>query len=400
MESAGATAGVATRRSGTLGSTMPRLFAASVALVAYVLAGYPALVALLARVRPRPVRSDPGHRPTVSLVIVAYNEGRVIEQKVRNTLELAYPGDRLERIVIADGSDDGSPARLRDAPGVTLLFEPERRGKLMAMNRAVGHTRGEIIVFSDANNLYSSDALLELVAPFADPAVGVVTGRKAIMDDTGRPLDQTESLYWRYESQIRAWENATGSVTGVAGEILAFRREAFPHLPAGTLNDDFVQAMTAAANGWRVAYAPRALSLERASATIEDEAVRRARLVTGRLQAMGMVLGPVAARDPQLAWQVVSHKGMRPLVPGLLLVALLSAAPRSTRRAWARAAVAGQAAFAAAALAGWHGERTGRRQRLTYVPYYFVRMNVATVRGIRDYLTGRREAVWQRVERG
>jgi len=379
---------------------MPRLLAGSLGLVAYVFAGYPALMALLARIRPRPVQHDPRHRPTVSLMVVAYNEAPVIEQKLLNCAQLDYPAERLEVIVIADGSDDGSPDRLRDRAGVRLLFEPERRGKLMAMDRGARHAKHEILVFSDANNLYSPDALLELVAPFADPAVGVVTGRKAIASDTGRPLDETESLYWRYESQIKAWENVTGSVTGVAGEILAFRRAAYPNLPAGILNDDFVQAMTAAANGWRVAYAPRAISLERASATIEDEALRRARLVTGRLQALSHVLGPLAARNPQLAWQVVSHKGLRPLVPGLLLVALLSSASAGRRSRWGRVIVAGQAAFAGAALAGWRGERTGRRHRLTHLPFYFVRMNIATVRGIRDFAAGRREAVWQRVERG
>ncbi len=379
---------------------MPRLLAGSLGLVTYVFVGYPALMALLARVRPRPVHHDPRHRPTVSLMVVAHNEAAVIEQKLHNCAQLDYPTERLEVIVVADGSDDGSPDRVRDTPGVRLLFEPERRGKLMAMNRAARHAKHEILVFSDANNLYSRDALLELVAPFGDPAVGVVTGRKAIASDTGRPLDETEGLYWRYESQIKAWENATGSVTGVAGEILAFRRAAYPELQAGTLNDDFVQAMTAAASGWRVAYAPRAVSLERASATIEDEALRRARLVTGRLQALGQVLGPLAARDPQLAWQVISHKGMRPLVPGLLLVALLSSAALGRRRPWGRMIVAGQAAFAAAAVAGWRAERTGRRHRFTHLPYYFVRMNVATVLGIRDFIAGRREAVWQRVDRG
>jgi cellulose synthase/poly-beta-1,6-N-acetylglucosamine synthase-like glycosyltransferase len=379
---------------------MPRLLAGSLGLVVYVFAGYPALIALLARVRPRPVQRDARHRPTVSLIVVAYNEAAVIEQKLRNCAELDYPGDRLELIVVADGSDDGSPDRLRDRPGVRLLFEPERRGKLMAMNRAARHARHEILVFSDANNLYSRDALLELVAPLADPAVGVVTGRKTIAYDTGRPLDEAESLYWRYESQIKAWENEAGSVTGVAGEILAFRRDAYPELSAGTLNDDFVQAMTAAANGWRVAYAPSAISVERASATIELEAVRRARLVTGRLQALSQILGPLASRDPQLAWQVVSHKGLRPLVPALLLAGMLGSASLGRRSRWGRTIVAGQTVFAGAALAGWRGEHTGRRHRLTHLPYYFVHMNVATVRGIRDFAAGRREAVWQRVERG
>lgn len=379
---------------------MARVLAGSLALVAYVLAGYPAIMGLLARIRPRPVRHDPDHRPSLSLVVVAYNEAHVIDEKLRDCAQLDYPADRLELIVIADGSDDDTPERVRAAAGVTLLFEPERRGKLMAMHRAAEHASGDVIVFSDANNLYSRDALRELVAPFADPAVGVVTGRKAIADDRGRALDQTESLYWRYESQIKAWESASGSVTGVAGEILGFRREAFPVLGAGTMNDDFVQAMTAAARGWRVAYAPGALSVERASASIEDEAVRRARLVTGRLQAMGQVLRPLAERDPRLAWQVVSHKGLRPFVPVFGLVALLCGASSASRSRIGSTVAAGQIAFAAAALEGWRGERTGRRQRMTYMPFYVVRMNIATMRGIRDYVFGQREAVWQRVERG
>lgn len=379
---------------------MPKLLAGSLGLAAYVLVGYPVLIGLLARVRPRPVRGDYGHRPALSLVIVAYNESDVIDEKLRNCARLDYPADRLELIVVADGSDDGTPERVTEHPGVRLLFQPERRGKLMAMHRAARYARGEVIVFSDANNLYSRNALIELAAPFADPAVGVVTGRKAIADDTGRPLDETESLYWRYESQIKAWESVAGSATGVAGEILAFRRQAFPKLKPGIMNEDFVQAMTAALHGWRVAYAPRAISIERASASTSDEALRRARLVTGRLQAMHELLPPLAARDPQLAWQVLSHKGMRPLVPGFLSLALLCTGRFARRSVWGRAMASGQAAFAIAALAGWHGERAGRRHRLTYVPFYFVRMNVATVCGIRDFLGGRREAIWRRVDRG
>lgn len=378
---------------------MRRLLAGALALLTYVFAGYPALIGLLARLRPRPVACDREHRPDVSLIVVAYNEAAVIEERLRNCAALDYPGDRLELIVVADGSDDDTPDLVRNTDGVTLLFEPERRGKLAAMNRAAHVAGGEILVFSDANNSYSPDALIELVAPFADATVGVVTGRKAIADTTGRPLDETESLYWRYESKLKAWEHAAGSVTAVTGEILAFRREAFPELE-GLMNEDFIQAMVAAARGWRVAFAPDAVSLELASASIEDEAVRRARLVTGRLQAMGAVLPALMASQPRLAWQVVSHKGLRPFVPAMLLTAMLSGAPLARRNRFGWVIAAGEIAFAAAALQGWRGERCGRRRRLTYVPFYVVRMNVATVRGIRDYLRGQREAVWQRVERG
>jgi biofilm PGA synthesis N-glycosyltransferase PgaC len=283
---------------------------------------------------------------------------------------------------------------------VDILHQPERRGKLHAMNRAAAAAGGEVLVFSDANNRYGHEALRELVAPFADPAVGVVSGRKAIDDGSGRPLDRAEGLYWRYESRLKEWETASGSVTAVAGEIIAFRREAFPHAPAGTVVDDFAQAMLAAAAGWRIVYAPGALSLEVASATLGDEATRRARIVSGRGQALVRLLPLVARRNPRYAFQVVSHKGLRPLVPWAILVAAVSSVSAARQRRWARAAVAGQAAFYGAAAAGLVAEQSGRRTPLLYLPYWFCRMNLATLTGVANFARGRDDSLWVRVRRG
>jgi cellulose synthase/poly-beta-1,6-N-acetylglucosamine synthase-like glycosyltransferase len=376
------------------------VFAAAVALVAYTFAGYPALVAALARIRPRPVRADRNLEPSVSLIVVAHNEEAVIEARLRNCLELDYPRERLELIVVADGSDDRTAEIARSIDGVEVLHRPERRGKLHAMNRAAAAARGQVLIFSDANNRYGRDALRELVAPFADPSVGVVSGRKAIDDGTGRALDQAEGLYWRYESRLKEWETRTGSVTAVAGEIIAFRREAFPEAPPGTITDDFAQAMLAAADGWRVVYAPGAVSLEVASATIGDEATRRARIVSGRGQALAHVLPRVARRNPRLAFQVVSHKGLRPVVPWALVTAALASVVSVRRQRWARAAVAAQSLFYGAAAAGSVAEGRGKRNRLLYLPYWFCRMNLATLRGLTDLARGRHDAIWVRVRRG
>jgi biofilm PGA synthesis N-glycosyltransferase PgaC len=336
----------------------------------------------------------------VSFIVLAYNEADVIEEKLRNSQALEYPRDKLELMVVADGSDDGTPELARRFGGVHVLHEPERRGKLAAMNRGAGAARGEILVFSDANNDYAPEALRELVAPFADRSVGVVTGRKAIDDGSGRPLDRAEGLYWRYESRLKEWQSAIGYVTGVAGEILAFRRDAFQSPPVGTMNDDFAQALLAAIDGWRVVYASRAVSLERASATIGDEAIRRSRLVTGRWQALRMLLPVMLRRRPALALHVVSHKGLRPLVPWALLAAAASNVTLVRRSRWTRSLAAAQLGFYCCAALGWRSERRGRRNRLLYLPYYFCRMNLATVSGLRDFLAGRREAVWARVDRG
>jgi cellulose synthase/poly-beta-1,6-N-acetylglucosamine synthase-like glycosyltransferase len=376
------------------------VFAFAVGLVAYTFAGYPALAAALARLRPRPVRADPDFEPDISLVILAYNEEDVIEERLRNCLALDYPPERLELLVAADGSDDATPRLARAHGGARVLHRPERQGKLAAMHHAFEETRGEIVVFSDANNRYSPTALRELAAPFADPQVGAVTGRKAIDDGSGRALDRAEGLYWRYESKLKEWESRIGSVAGVAGEILAFRRAAFPDTPPGTMNDDFAQALLVASAGWRVVYSPRAVSLERASATLEDEAIRRSRLVTGRGQALTRVLPRLARRNPSLAIAVLSHKGLRPLVPWALAAAAVSNLRLARERRWARAALACQTCFYTAAAVGWRQERAGRGTRALYLPYYFCRMNLATVRGLTGFIRGRHEAVWMRVRRG
>jgi biofilm PGA synthesis N-glycosyltransferase PgaC len=376
------------------------LLAGSIGMIVYVLAGYPAALALLTRVRPRRAVVDPGFEPEVSVVVAAYNEAEIIDDKLRNTYALEYPRERLEVMVVADGSDDETAEIAGRVDGTVVLHRPERRGKLAAINRAAEAARGEILVFSDANNRYTPETLRALVSRFADPSVGVVTGRKAIDDGEGRPLDRAEGLYWRYESKIRQWETAIGSVTGVAGEILAFRKEAFYSPPEGTMNEDFVQAMLAAINGWRVVYAPDAVSLERASATMGDEATRRTRLTTGRWQALRELLPALARRNPQLAWQVVSHKGLRPLIPFAMATAALSSAALAPESRRARVLVAAQIGFYGAALVGRRDAQRGRRSRWSFLPYYFCRMQGAALAGFRDFAGGRREHVWAKVSRG
>jgi cellulose synthase/poly-beta-1,6-N-acetylglucosamine synthase-like glycosyltransferase len=376
------------------------LLVGSLAAIAYVFAGYPAIMALLAWLRPRPARLDRDYRPSVSLIIAAHNEGAVIADKLRNVAALDYPRERLQVIVAADGSDDDTAQQAASFEGVVVLHRPERSGKLAAIERALAAAEGEVLVFSDANNMYSRDALRELVAPLADPSVGLVAGAKVIDDGRGRALDQAEGLYWRYESKLKKWESDVGSAIGAPGEIMALRRRAYRAPQPGMVTEDFVQAMLVALDGWRVVYAPGAMSVERASASIADEATRRTRLIVGRSQALRRLLPTLVRRRPWLAWQMLSHKGLRPAVPALLLVAVGSNLALTRSRRWARLLMLSQGAFYTAAAVGWRRDRAGRRDRATYLPYYFVRMNLAALRGIRDFAAGRRSAIWARVQRG
>ena len=371
------------------------------AVLLYVLAGYPLVAGALGRLRPRPVDSDPTFLPRISVVIAALDEGKAIEAKLANCRELAYPRDLMEIVVVADGSTDDTAEKAARHDGVVVIHEPVRSGKSSALMRGVGAATGDVLVFTDANNVLLPGSLHELVSALADPTVGCVTGRKAIDDGSGRPLDAAEGAYWRYEAMIRRWENRWGSVSSVNGELLALRREAVVPLSPSTINDDFTLAMEAAIGGWRIAYAEGAISLEPASASTAEESVRRERIVAGRWVALRHVLARLARRDPVLAWQVVSHKALRLAVPVAAGGVALGTAAALTRRRWAALLAAMQVGFYGMAVVGWQLERRRVRSLVTYLPYHLVRMNVATIRGVVSAMRDPASLIrWRRVERG
>ena len=389
-------------------------FWGSMFTVFYVYALYPLAVTVLAALFPRRIASDPSHCPTATLLIAAYNEERCIARKLENALGLRYPRERLQIIVAADGSDDGTAEIVRGFAdrGVALLHVPERSGKMAAIVRAMARARGEIVIFSDANNIYDPDALRQLVAPFADPAVGAVGGAKQIFDDT-RPLSRSEGLYWKYESFIKSRETRLGSCVGAAGEILAIRRELFSAPPPHVINDDFYICMQIAGRGARVVYAPAARSVEYASSSATGEITRRARIVAGRYQAMLLLPRLVSLRHPLLLWQVVSHKFMRPLVPFAMVGALagnigmLAAPPpagplpllRGTPP-WGGIFFAAQALFYGLALLGSRIRGKGVAGKLLHLPAFLVQSNYAALLGFLGLFRGKRGVLWKRVARG
>jgi cellulose synthase/poly-beta-1,6-N-acetylglucosamine synthase-like glycosyltransferase len=377
----------------------------------YVYAGYPLLLALLSRVISRPPVAGPG-LPSVTLLIAAYNEEAVIAEKIENSLHLDYPADKLQVLVAADGSDDRTVEVVHSfaARGVELSFDPARLGKMSAINRAMQAARYEIILFSDANNLYPPDTLRELVRFFSDPLVGAVSGSKHVLNGDGS-LGDSEGMYWKYESFIKKQETRLGSCTGVAGEIFAIRRDLFVMPPARIINDDFFIAMQVIRQGRRVVYAPQAASMERVSQSAQEEIVRRTRIVAGRYQAMSMSLGLLPFRQPLVVWQVISHKFMRPLVPFFMLGALianglaLAFSSRAEASLLRLSGVYGQLVFGFQVLfylLAWIGGRMKSRgllSKLMYVPTFLVNSNFAALLGLFKYATGRQSVVWQRAAR-
>jgi poly-beta-1,6-N-acetyl-D-glucosamine synthase len=389
------------------------IFWLCILFIVYVYAGYPLLVALLARLR-RTFEVYPDITPKVSILIAAYNEQDVIAAKLENTLALDYPPECMQIVVAVDGSDDRT-AEIVDgfaSRGVELSYDVRRRGKTVAINRAVPRLKHDIVVFSDANNMYAPDALRQLVKPFSNLNVGGVTGSKMIVEDAADAHARADGLYWKYESFIKKNETRLGSCTGVAGEILAIRRALYQPPADHVINDDFFIGMGVLHHGYRLVYAPDAHSVEHSSLTEQDEALRRSRIVAGRYQAMLMAGSLLPWRNPVLIWQIVSHKFMRPLVPLVMILAFLTTLaaclwpPAAWQPGWLFLAppynlvfLSGEITILLLAFFGGSLKEWGLFGKLLYIPTFLVNSNLAAVLGLYSFFTGRQTALWKRARR-
>lgn len=294
--------------------------------VAYVYVGYPAVVAVLARVRPRPVRSA-SWEPSVSLVLAVRNERDRIVDKIDDCRALDWPAEKLEIVLSLDGSTDGTAELVRGrrdgSPRLVIVEGRRPRGKAVALNRGVAQARGEVVVFCDARQRVAADALRHLTSALADPAVGAVTGELVLVDDEGREANDGVGLYWRYEKALRAAESRIHSLLGATGALYAVRRELLAPLPEWAILDDVIAPMRVVLAGRRVVLEPRARVFDRVCPP-GLEFRRKVRTMVGNYQLLRLMpelLDP--ARNPVLL-QFVSHKLGRLAAPHLLVVLLIS----------------------------------------------------------------------------
>lgn len=364
--------------------------------LAWTYVGYPLLVAGLARWRAHPVKRA-SLTPTVSLIIPAYNEEAWMAARLENALALDYPRDRLQIIVVADGSTDATPAIAQGYAdrGVEVLFRPERQGKIAAMNRATNYATGELLVFSDANTFLAPGSLRLIVQNFADARVGCVSGAKHI-----RSAEQAqahgESLYWRYESWIKENESRLGSTMGAIGEFFAVRRELYRPLEAELILDDLGLSLRLLLAGWRVLYDGRAVATETASPTLSAEWERRARIIAGGLAAVAHTLPLFRLRHLGIALQFFSHKILRWTAVFWMLFAWLGSLILSAQPFYRGLALA-QSGFYALAALGYLLELCGHPWRPLQIIFYFCFGNLTGLGGFWRYVTRQQTALWKKV---
>jgi cellulose synthase/poly-beta-1,6-N-acetylglucosamine synthase-like glycosyltransferase len=369
--------------------------AGSALVLAYAFAGYPILVAALARLRPRAFAPAP-IEPRLSLVIAAYNEEAVIEKKLENTLALDYPKDRLEIVVASDGSTDDTHAIVaRFAERGVRLFVPEAHlGKTGTANAVAPTLSGEIFVFSDATGMWNPGALRALARNFADPAVGAATGRVLYAYD-GSATARGFAVYQKLVVPQRRAESVFGTETSVSGSIHAIRRERFAPSPP-ELSFDIVHPLHVALAGQRTVYEAEATSLEESRSRPEDEFRSRVRIAVRMWSFVPYLLARLPrCRDPMYVFQVVSHKLLRWLSAPLLVIAALAALVLATRGGVAALPLLAIATGAAAAAAGWAATRLGRGAGPLAAPLVFATLELAYLVGLGRWLRGARMASWK-----
>jgi glycosyltransferase involved in cell wall biosynthesis len=360
-------------------------------IVLYTYAGYPLVLVLMRSLMRRPVRKAP-IEPFVSILVPAYNEAHVIAAKIRNVLAIDYPRDRYELAIACDGPSDGTADIVRsmaDGHRVRAFLFEQNRGKLHVLNDVVPQLRGEIVAFSDASSMLEPNALRELVASFADPEVGAVSGVYRVQKKDAAHLGRQEDFYWKYETWLKKQEAALGSILGAHGSLYAIRRSLYPFPRPDTINDDYVIPLRIVQRGFRVAYEPAALAQEEAHEM--GGFGRRVRIMAGNFEQLRELKPLLWPPRPLMLFFFLSHKAARLIVPPALIAIAAAnlALLQSPLYRWI--ALAQLAFYVLVALgASWQ-----LRPKVLRLPYYFCMINAAALVGVYHALRGRQTLRWK-----
>jgi len=386
------------------------VFWASLIIIFYSYIGYGILLWLLVQVK-RLFRwktnpaAQTDNLPRVALVVAAYNEEDFIRDKIINTLELDYPSELLEVIFVTDGSTDKTPAIVKEYPFIRLLHQPERKGKIAAVNRAMQFVQSPVVVFCDANTLLNKECIRRIVQHYDDPRVGGVAGEKRIMaagNDTAAAAG--EGLYWKYESFLKRLDSELYSTMGAAGELFSVRKELLDEVPEGTIIEDFVQSLKLCSKGYVVRYEPNAWAAETASASIKEEMKRKVRICAGAFQAMILLRELFNVfKYPVVAFQFISHRILRwticPLALITLLISNILLVWMGPAHLFYQVTLAGQVLFYMLAIAGWAYASKDIRVKALYIPFYFLFMNISVFIGFNRFIRNKQTVLWERAAR-
>ena len=364
----------------------------SVLILVHVYAGYPLVLHLIVWLKPTPwVQTSIS--PSVTLLVIAYNEEEVLREKLENCLALEYPKQRLSIVVCSDGSTDRTPQILGEYQDrLTIVCFPDREGKAAVIEKFFPKIQSEVIVFSDANTFFERDAIEKLVRNFADDSVGAVSGKVTLVSQSsihGGP----ESMYYQYEWTLHSLESQIYSQIGVDGAMFAIRREYFPKKLRRSVNDDFYIGFQVAKNGMRVVFDPEARGQEASEVDFQSEFSRKIRIALLSIKSfLTMDLWPPITQ-PFLLFQLVSHKMLRWMTIFWMVIIFLSSVVL-IENPFFMVFLTAQVIFYALAISGYVLQLTSG---WFSIPMYFCALNLAAGIGIIKGLLVEQSGKWDRI---
>jgi poly-beta-1,6-N-acetyl-D-glucosamine synthase len=369
--------------------------------ILYTYAGYPVMMWMLARLRPRPWKVAP-ITPSVSIVLAVHNGVLLLPGKIQHLLGLDYSNIK-EIILVSDGSTDGTAELLasQQHPRVKAIVIEEHRGKAVAVNAGVAEATADAIVFVDIRPEIAPGAIQQLVSNFADETVGCVSGNLKLRDEGHDATSAAVGgLYWRYEQWLRTCEAVSDSPVGVYGGFYAVRRELAVQQPAGIILDDMFQPLSIIRQGYRSVVDPNAYVYDTWPKKVEGEFHRKVRTLAGNFQLFQLAPWTLTTKN-RVLFQLVSHKVMRLIVPYLLVLMLVSATALSAGSAL-------YATFAALQTLGWIVAIAGLRFKIPVVHRIaapvgaLLVLNAAAVVGLYKFLFTRGPLwkIWNSGKRG
>jgi biofilm PGA synthesis N-glycosyltransferase PgaC len=375
-------------------------------IVFYTYIGYGIIIFLISKIKKYPRAKDYSNEnewPEVTLVIAAYNEEQFIREKITNTLALDYPKGKLSVFMVTDGSTDRTPEIVKEYFDLQHFHQPERKGKIHAVNRIMKFVKTPLVVFCDANTFLNQESIKKIVRHYQDEKVGGVAGEKRIFKKAeDNASGAGEGLYWKYESFLKKKDSEVYSVVGAAGELFSVRTSLYEKPTENIIIEDFYISLKITMRGYRFIYEPDATATETASASVGEEWKRKVRISAGGFQAMLKLLPLLNIfQYGMLAFQYISHRVLRwtlaPLALPLILMANIVLA--LTGSPFYIFALVMQVLFYGFALLGYFLQEKKVSIKGFFVPYYFSVMNVSVYAGLVRFLKGRQSVVWEKSKR-
>ncbi len=388
---------------------MEYLFWFLLALIIYTYVGYAILVGLYLKLRGRSKKKDSNLKdyPKVTLFVAAYNEKDFVDIKVKNSLELDYPKDKLTHLWITDGSNDGTPDLLRKYPELKVYHEDKRSGKTAAIHRGLEFVETSIVIFCDGNTLLNTGAIKAIVKAFENPKVGCVAGEKRIYNKNKDSASGSgEGAYWKYESILKKLDSDLNSAVGGVGELFAVRKELFESVPNDTILDDFLITLKIAMKGYKIEYVPEAYASETPSDNVKEELKRKIRISAGGYQSIERLSGLLNPfKFGLLSFQFWSRKVLRWVgVP----VSMLILFPLNIYLAYMQqfdingiytVILMLQLAYYLVVFFGKLLSNVNVPFKFIFLPYYIFMMNYAAILGGIRYFKGNQSVNWERAKR-